>query len=164
MKISLVKYDAFISYSHSDCGEIAPNIQKGIENIGKPWYKFRRNLEVFRDETNLTASPGLWPTIEESLMKADFLILLASPLTAKSGWVKDEIAVWEKKNYSKKKKLQKIFIVLTEGEIIWDKKINDFDWELTNSLPKCLKGKFINEPNWVDLKPYVKILLSASHF
>ncbi len=148
-------YSAFISYSHADCGDVAPVIQKGIENIGKPWYRQKRNLDIFRDETNLSASPELWPNIELGLLNSDFLILLASPQAAKSGWITDELIVWINKNYSDKNGLQKIFIALTDGEISWDKKSNDFDWAVTNAIPVALKGKFKSEPHWVDLRPYV---------
>jgi hypothetical protein len=149
-------FDAFISYSHLDCGNIAPFIQKGIENVGKPWYRIRRNMEVFRDETNLSASPELWKTIEIALISSNYFILLASPMAATSPWISDEIAVWIGKNYSSKTGIKNIFIVLTDGDIVWNKRANDFDWEMTTCLPKNLQGKFSNEPHWVDLKPYVK--------
>lgn len=144
-------YDAFISYSHSDCGTIAPAIQKAIENIGKPWYQLKRNLNVFRDETNLGANPHLWENIEKALQDSDNFILLASPKACESDWVTKEIEKWAEKD----PKLQKFNIVVTSGEIYWDKNSNDFDWEKTTCLPKCLKSKFQSEPLYIDLKDYI---------
>ena len=150
-------FDAFISYSHQDCGVIAPQIQTAIENIGRPWYRIRRLRNVFRDETNLTAAPELWPNIQQALMTSNYFILFASPRAAASGWVKDEIGVWIRKNYSEEKGLQKILIVLTEGEIVWPDGEKDFDWEKTGScMPReVLVGRFRSVPNYVDLRPYV---------
>jgi hypothetical protein len=150
-------YDAFISYSHSDCGDIAPAIQKGIQTIGRPWYKLSRNLNVFRDELNLKASPHLWSSIEDALKTSDYFILFASPVAASSGWVSDEINVWNGMNYKEVEGLKKIFLVLTEGEIEWDKEKDDFDWTLTTALPKAaLTKRFKQVPEWIDLRPYVK--------
>ncbi|KFE97351.1 hypothetical protein IX39_20365 [Chryseobacterium formosense] len=146
-----MKYDAFISYSHSDCGTIAPAIQKAIENIGKPWYKLSRNLNVFRDETNLGANPHLWENIEKALENSENFILLASPKASESKWIIDEIEKWAEKD----SQFHKFNIVITSGEIHWNNIKNDFDWEKTNCLPKSLKGKFSSEPLYIDLTDYV---------
>jgi len=91
-------FDAFISYSHADCKDIAPPIQKGIEHIGKPWYKtLQKNLSIYRDETNLSASPGLWPKIESAITDSSYFILLASPMAAKSPWIEKEVNAWIEK-------------------------------------------------------------------
>lgn len=137
------RYDAFISYSHSDCGLIAPEIQKAVENIGKPWYGFnKRNLTVFRDETNLSANPELWNNIKSALERSKHLILLASPLAATSRFVNMEVNWWLENHRTKS-----IFIVVTKGEIAWDSNSNkDFNWDTTDCLPHILKGKFESEP------------------
>jgi hypothetical protein len=56
-------YDAFISYSHAKDKPIAAGLQSVVQKLGKPWYR-RRALRVFRDDTSLSATPHLWPTIE----------------------------------------------------------------------------------------------------
>lgn len=145
-----MNYDAFISYSHKDCGNIAPAIQKAIENIGKPWYLLKRNLTVFRDETNLAATPELWNTIASELDNADNLILLASPIAQKSYWVNKELEYW-----FSKERTGKLYIMLCQGEIHWDYNSNDFNWDRTNSLPSILKNKFNQEPLWIDLSEFV---------
>lgn len=78
-----VAYDAFISYSHAKDKPIATALQSVVQKLGKPWYR-RRALRVFRDDTSLSATPHLWPSIEQALGKSRFLILLASPEAAAS--------------------------------------------------------------------------------
>ena len=86
-------YDAFISYSHAKDKPIATALQRAVQTLGKPWYK-RRALRVFRDDTIVSATPHLWPTIEQALGQSRFLILLASPEAASSHWVGKEVAYW----------------------------------------------------------------------
>ena len=59
-------YDAFISYSHAKDKPIAAALQSVVQKLGKPWYR-RRALRVFRDDTSLSATPSLWPSIEQAL-------------------------------------------------------------------------------------------------
>src|SRR3977135_3285061 len=86
-------YDAFISYSHAKDKPIAAALQSVVQRLGKPWCQ-RRALRVFRDDTSLSATPHLWPTIEQALGQSRFLILLASPEAAASQWVNKEVASW----------------------------------------------------------------------
>jgi hypothetical protein len=58
-------YDAFISYSHAKDKPIAAALQSAIQKLGKPWYR-RRALRLFRDDTSLSATPHLWPTVEQA--------------------------------------------------------------------------------------------------
>src|SRR5690349_6540742 len=51
------RYGAFISYSHSASREVARGLQKGLQTYAKPWYRWRA-INVFRDETDLTAAPA----------------------------------------------------------------------------------------------------------
>ena len=141
-----MKYDAFISYSHSVDDELAPALQRALHRFAKPWYK-RRALRVFRDKTSLTASPGLWSSIETALDDADHFILLASPESAQSQWVQKEVEHWLAKGGG-----DRLIIALTDGDLHWSTESNDFDWAKTNALPKNLEGKFKEEPLWVDLR------------
>src|SRR5215471_5573086 len=76
-------YGAFISYAHDADGAFAPVVQRGLQRLAKPWNR-RRALEVFRDETSLAVSPGLWPAIRAALNASRWLVLLASPEAARS--------------------------------------------------------------------------------
>src|ERR1700686_361087 len=86
-------YDAFISYSHAKDKALAAALQSAMQRLGKPWYR-RRALRLFRDDTSLSASPHLWPSIEKALGQSRFLILMASPEAAASRWVNQELAWW----------------------------------------------------------------------
>jgi hypothetical protein len=88
-----VTYDAFISYSHAKDKPIATALQSVVQKLGKAWYR-RRALRVFRDDTSLSATPHLWPSIEQAFSQSRFLILLASPDAAASRWVSQEVAYW----------------------------------------------------------------------
>jgi tetratricopeptide (TPR) repeat protein len=141
-------YDAFISYSHAKDKPIAAALQRAVQTLGKPWYR-RRALRVFRDDTSLSATPQLWPTIEQALAESRYLILLASPEAAASPWVDKEIAWW-----LQHKSTDTLLIALTDGALTWDNAANDFVVHDAALLPATLRGKFAAEPKWVDLSAY----------
>jgi hypothetical protein len=141
-------YDAFISYSHAKDKPIASALQAVVQKLGKPWYR-RRALRVFRDDTSLSATPQLWPSIEQALGQSRYLILLASPEAAASRWIGQEIAYWLDHNSA-----DTLLIALTEGELDWNEATGDFRWSETTPLPTALKNRFSTEPRWIDLRPY----------
>jgi tetratricopeptide (TPR) repeat protein len=141
-------YDAFISYSHAKDKPIASALQSAIQRLGKPWYR-RRVLRVFRDDTSLSATPGLWPAIEQALTNSRFLILLASPEGAASPWVTKEVSHW-----LEHKGAETLLIGVTEGSLAWDNPLGDFAWREGMPLPAVLSGRFPSEPKWVDLRAY----------
>src|SRR5262245_33554062 len=108
------EYDAFISYSHASDKVIAAALQSAIQSLGRSWYQ-RRALRVFRDDTSLSATPQLWPSVEQALKDSRFLILIASPEAASSRWVTREIECW-----LATKGLDTLLIALTKGELLWD--------------------------------------------
>src|ERR1700683_5491851 len=107
-------YDAFISYSHAKDQAIAAALQAAVQKLGKPWYR-RRALRLFRDDTSLSATPQLWPSIEQALSRSRFLILLASPEAAASPWVDKEVVYWLEHNSA-----DTVLIALTDGALDWD--------------------------------------------
>jgi hypothetical protein len=60
------RYAAFMSYSHALDDVLAPALQASVEQFGREWYR-RRALRLFRDTTNLSATPHLWNSIEQAL-------------------------------------------------------------------------------------------------
>jgi hypothetical protein len=128
-----VTYDAFISYSHAKDKPIATALQSVVQKLGKAWYR-RRALRVFRDDTSLSATPHLWPSIEQALGQSRFLILLASPEAAASRWVGQETAYWLDHNST-----DTVLIALTEGELDWDRATGDFRWSKATPLPTLSK-------------------------
>ncbi|MCC6890105.1 MAG: TIR domain-containing protein [Hyphomicrobiales bacterium] len=110
----MATYDAFVSYSHAKDKPVAAALQGVIQTLGKPWYR-RRALRLFRDDTSLSATPALWPSIEQALSQSRFLILLASPEAAASPWVDKEVAYW-----LANKGADTLLIALTDGTLAWD--------------------------------------------
>ncbi len=139
-------YKAFISYSHAADGKLAPAVQTGLHRFAKPWYRLRA-MRVFRDETTLATSPELWPSIESALMRSEFFLFLASPESAKSYWVRKEFEFW----LSRRSK-GRMLIILTDGEILWDRKARDFDWSATTAIPTDVGHGFQDEPLYLDLR------------
>jgi hypothetical protein len=141
-------YGAFISYSHKKDKPIAAAVQSVVQQLGKPWYRLRA-LRVFRDDTSLSATPHLWPSIERALQQSRFLILLASPEAAGSLWVNKEVAWWVDH-----KGIDTVLVALTSGELVWDGGAGDFGWSPATPLPPVLRGRFADEPLWIDLSAY----------
>src|SRR6185369_3347678 len=133
-------YDAFISYSHSADGELAPSLQKALQRLARPWYRVRA-LRVFRDETGLSVNPHLWASIEHALDESTYFVLLASPDSARSPWVGREIDHW-----IATKPVERILPVLTDGELIWDARTGGYDRERSTALPPSLAHAFTEEP------------------
>ncbi len=154
-------YKAFISYSHAVDGQFAPALQRALHQFAKPWYT-RRAVRVFRDETSLSASPELWPSIERVLVGSEYFILLASPKAATSPWVAKEAEYW-----CEHKSRSNFLIALTDGSIVWDNDKNDFDWRETNALPASLSGAFQEEPRYIDFtwaREHEHLTLSHTRF
>ena len=141
-----VRYDAFISYSHSADHQLAPAIQDGLQKLAKPWNR-RRALDIFRDETGLSANPALWTSIEQALDESRWFVLLLSPESAGSEWVGKEIEHW-----LATKPHDHILPVLTEGELRWDPRVTGFDPAVSTALPPALVGAFREEPRHLDLR------------
>lgn len=141
-------YDAFISYSTEKDKSLAKELQTVLQVLAKPWYR-RRALRVFRDNSSLSATAGLWPTIERALDKSRFVVLLASREAATSKWVAKEIGWW-----LKHRTVETLLIASTDGELVWDSSENDFVWSDTTPLPSVLRGAYPHEPLWIDLRRY----------
>jgi WD40 repeat protein len=142
----VARYDAFISYSHAADGTLAPTLESALERFAKPWHRLRA-LDVFRDKTSLSATPGLWPSIEQALTDSRYFVLLASPAAARSKWVQQEVGWW-----LNRKTPQTLLIVLTDGRIAREPGAGDFDWGNTDALPPNLQGVYAENPLWVDLR------------
>ena len=104
-------------------------------------------MRVFRDQTNLGTSPGLWTSIESALCDAEFFLFMASPAAAQSPWVQKEVDWW-----LKNRSWQNFLILLTDGNIVWDGAKQDLDWAVTSALPRQLANVFAEEPLYTDLR------------
>jgi tetratricopeptide (TPR) repeat protein len=143
-----MRYRAFISYSHAADKKLAPALQVALQSFGKSFFKIRA-LKVFRDGTDLRITPQLWPLIQEALRDSEFFILLASPDSARSEWVRREIDEWLTEHHGD---LSRFIIAITAGTIEWDARAGDFDWNQTDALPASLQEHFGHEPLYLDLR------------
>ena len=137
-------YDAFISYSHTGDRPLAIAVQAGLQRFAKPWYR-RRALRVFRDESSLSATPGLWPTIQQTLAASNYFVLIASPESRDSHWVSQEVRYWLGQG-----RRDRLLLVLSAGHLTWAQ--HDFDWTRTDALSPVLQDVFDQEPLHVDLR------------
>lgn len=78
-------------------------------------------LRVFRDESSLSATPGLWPTIERALAALNYFVLVASPKSRRSHWVGQEVRYW-----LHLARRDRLLLVLSDGNLRWAQR--DFDW------------------------------------
>jgi WD40 repeat protein len=139
-----VRFDGFISYSHTADELLAPRLQAALQTFAKPWWK-RRAVRVFRDQSSLSANPHLWSSITAALDASDWFILLTSPEAAGSVWVDREVAYWREH-----KDPERILPVLTDGTLAWDEAAGRLD--PNSSVPPSLFDAFAGEPRWVDLR------------
>lgn len=115
----MYKYDAFISYRHSDLDKyVAENIHKLLETYKLPEeIKTKYGIEqdslerVFRDQEELPLSSNLEDSIITALKNSKFLIVICSPRLKESMWCKREIETFVKFHGR-----ENVFCVLVEGE------------------------------------------------
>ena len=139
------KYSAFLSYSHTEDLRLAASVQSALQGFARPWYKTYA-LRIFRDKASLAANPALWGAILRALDDSEYLLLLASPAARASPWVAREIEA-----FLTTRAPDKMLIALTRGVIAWDAASRDFNWATTTALPDGLRGRFQDQPLYVDL-------------
>ena len=110
-------YNAFISYKHGPVdNKVAAHIQAQLEHFHIP-AKIRKKTgksriqRIFRDKEELPITSNLSETIEDALRKSEYLIVICSPSTKESEWVKREIEFFLKTHTR-----DHILAVLSEGE------------------------------------------------
>jgi WD40 repeat protein len=153
-------YDLFISYRRDTADrDIAARLQNELQRFTTPWYRPRtRALRVFRDQTNLQASPDLWGTLEQAMSSSRWLLLVASPRSAESAGVGRELTWWRERRDT-----DNICIALIDGDLRWDEAANDFAWPASTALSQQVLGHaFTTEPAWIDLRP-VTLAGGAGH-
>ncbi|MFJ2202861.1 PQQ-binding-like beta-propeller repeat protein [Streptomyces violaceusniger] len=141
-----MRYAAFISYSHEADSRRAQHLRDALHHFARPWNSMRA-LRIFLDNAALSADPGLWSTVEQALADSEFLVLMASPQSARSTWVAKEISWWRQGP-----RARNLLLVVTGGELHWDHTAQDFDWTRTTCLSPALSGFFNEEPRHVDLR------------
>ncbi len=139
-------YDAFLSYTHRD-RPVVSGIQKGLHRIGRRLGQLRA-LRVFRDDTDLTASPDLWGRITDALDRSRFLIVTLSPEAAASHWVNNEVSYW-----IEHRGREQLMLVVAGGQLSWDETTARFDPQVSDAAPPVLteSGSLPAEPLFIDV-------------
>lgn len=111
------KYEAFISYSHSD-RTWADWLHRAIETYRVPKRLLvehpdlpKRLTPIFRDREELATAVDLGQKIEEALSTSKRLIVLCSPRSAASRWVNEEI-----RRFKSLGRADQIFAIIIDGE------------------------------------------------
>lgn len=141
-----VTHDAFISYSHEADERLASELERALQRLARPWHR-RRGMSIFRDAGNLNLSAHLWGSIQQALDDSRYLIVLASPLSARSPWVTKEIEYWRTH-----RDIAHLIVVLTDGSLTWDFERGDFDSSQSTAIPPPLHGAFPGEPFYLDMR------------
>ena len=113
------KYDAFISYRHTDLDKfVAEKIHKYLEEFKLPKSVLKehkleksRIARVFRDKEELTIANNLEDPIIQALQSSEYLIVICSPRTKESEWCRKEV-----EKFIEFHGRSKILTVLIEGE------------------------------------------------
>lgn len=112
-----MRYDAFISYRHSDLDMfIAKRIHKGFETFKVPRAVAKKTgkkkiQRVFRDQEELPIGSDLGDNIEGALRESEFLLVICSPRTPESYWVQKEISTFIEMHGR-----EHVLAILVEGE------------------------------------------------
>jgi hypothetical protein len=141
-----VGYDAFISYNHDDRA-VAQGVQRGLHRIGKRINQLRA-LRVFRDSTDLSASPNLWGKVTDALGRSRYMIVVLSPHAVASKWVNKEVGYWLEQRGP-----ERLLFVVAGGEVAWDEATQRFDPDRSDAaLPVLTQpGVLPTEPLYVDV-------------
>ncbi|MFL0157110.1 TIR domain-containing protein [Mycobacteroides chelonae] len=139
-------YDAFLSYSRADT-PVAEGIQKGLHSIGRKLGRLHA-LRVFRDKTDLAASPSLWAKLTEALDKSRYLVVVLSPNSAGSEWVNKEIDYW-----LTHRGRTNLILVMADGTLLWDDSHGRFDPDNSTASPPALAvpDALGTEPVYIDV-------------
>ena len=140
------KYNAFISYTHHSEMPLAKALDRALTRFAKPWNRLRA-MRIYRDVESQELTPNLLAAVESAMENSEYLILLASPGSAASPWVPREVAHWLETSA-----IEKLIIVVCDGEIEFDLDQGDFDWDKTDCLPETLKGVYESAPLYLDMR------------
>ena len=114
-----IKYDAFISYRHSEFDSfVVENLHKKLENFKLPKSVLKKVKNgrtkinrVFRDVDELPLADNLSEPINEALRNSDFLITVCTPRYPQSRWCLKEI-----ETFLQTHNRDHILVVLAEDE------------------------------------------------
>lgn len=142
-----MKYQAFISYKHSDISrKRAIAVEKALKKYAKPWWK-PTNIKIFRDEKEMQPGDNLGASINYALENSEFLLYFASKEAAQSEWVQKELLKW----CGELQRTDKLIIIHVADNIVTDAKEEKIIWEQTDALPSFLEEYINYIPIYEDL-------------
>ncbi len=113
-------YHAFISYSHADRG-CARWLHRALEGYRLPSRLVGRETglgpvpatlsPIFKDREDLGAAADLSAELQSALAASRFLVVIASPSSARSRWVNEEIRSFKQTHGD-----DRVLVLVTEGE------------------------------------------------
>ena len=117
MDEKILKYDAFISYRHSELDKfVATTLHKKLEafklpkGVKSPTGK-KKIERVFRDQDELPLASNLSDPITVALENSDFLLVICTPRLPQSEWCQKEIETFIKLHGR-----ERVLAVIAEGE------------------------------------------------
>ena len=107
-----------------------------------------RALRVFRDSTDLSASPNLWGKVTDALGRSRYMIVVLSPNAVASKWVNKEVGYWLDERGP-----ERLLFVVAGGEVAWDEATQRFDPDRSDAALPVLtqRGVLPTEPLYVDV-------------
>ena len=149
-------YDLFVSYSHRADARFVPKLQRQLENLDRPLFR-PRALDVFVDDTDLTADPDLGAEILRALSQSRHLLICASPEAAASAWVNQEIAWWFEHVEDPG---NRFILALTGGDIEFDRSSGRYTPGST-AMPPALKEAVARQRRQRNAAIVVAVLFAA---
>ena len=146
-----MKYDAFISYRHSELDMfVAKKIHKGLETFKVPRQVKKiggksKITRVFRDQEELPIGSDLGDNITSALRESEYLLVICSPRTPESYWVQKEIDTFISLHPR-----DHILAILVEGEpneSFPSQLLNDENGNPVEPLAADVRGDNIKEVN-----------------
>ncbi len=141
------KYQAFISYKHSD---FSRHKVMAVENVLKKYAKpyWKPSIRLFRDEKEMPTGSNLAASINFALENSEYLLYFASKEAAQSEWVQKELRKW----CGELNRADKLIIILIADEIKTDSQKEKIIWAESNALPAFLEEYIADIPIYEDLR------------
>lgn len=142
-----VHYDVYLAHSR-EARWLAEELDVGLRSLDSLLPTRRPTpLRIFLDQTCMPATAQLGPDMRAAVKESDWFVYLASPQSARSEWVGQEISWWLEDN-----KPDRILIVLVDGDWRWDPTDRGFDLARSSAINPALGQVFAHQPRVVDLR------------
>lgn len=159
-------FDAFIAYSHNDQDRRALSLLScGLSATDPPVHPFHVPSAASTPDPD-----DVWPTIYRCMAQSRYLLLLASPDSAGSSSIGQELRQWVTT-----KPKGRLIVVVTRGDYVWDPTTSDFDFDKSPAIHPALRGAFGEEPllfdmrwakfdvdGWLNCVPYFDLLIDIA--